>query len=138
MSVAIANYNSYLQTVLSGSKEDVARAQAVCEQAGAMVVIPLKVSGAFHSPYMQAAQAQFQTFLRQFSFSPPTIPILSNYTAQPYLSTDTHKNLTQQITHPVRWTETIEHLMAQGETEFEEVGPGNVLTGLVRRIKIGQ
>lgn len=138
INVAIANDNSHLQTVLSGPKEDMERAQAVCEQAGAMMVIPLKVSGAFHSPYMQAAQSQFQAFLNQFSFSTPTIPIISNYTAQPYLATDIHKNLAQQMTHPVRWTETIEYLMAQGETEFEEVGPGTVLTGLVRRIKNGQ
>jgi malonyl CoA-acyl carrier protein transacylase len=138
MDVNIANDNSHTQIVISGKKEGVARAQTLCEQAGAMMIIPLKTSGAFHSPYMRAAQEQFQTFLSQLQFATPTIPVIANCTAQPYIPTDIHKNLAQQITHPVRWTETIEFLFAQGEMGFEELGPGTVLTNLVRRIKNGQ
>ncbi len=135
--VNLANMNTHTQTVLSGLKEEIARAQAVCEQAGAMV-IPLKVSGAFHSPHMSGAQNQFQAFLSQFKFSSPTIPVIANYTGQPYKDIEIHQNLIQQITHPVRWTEIIEFFIQKGETDLEEVGPGAVLTGLVRRIKIGQ
>jgi len=135
MNVTIANDNSHTQSVLSGQKENIARAQVICEQAGAMMVVPLKVSGAFHSPYMRTAQEQFQEFLSRFEFSPPTIPVISNYTAQPYSANEIHRNLAQQITHPVRWTETIKYLLKQGETEFEEIGPGIVLNGLLRRIK---
>lgn len=136
--VTLANINSYTQIVLSGLKEEVKQAQVVCEQAGATMVVPLKVSGAFHSSHMRAAQEQFQTFLSPFQFSSPTIPVIANYTAQAYQAGDIHHTLAQQITHPVRWSETIEYFLQQGETNLEEVGPGMVLTGLVRRIKNGQ
>jgi malonyl CoA-acyl carrier protein transacylase len=137
-SVAIANDNSYTQIVISGQKENIERAQEACEQAGAMMVVPLKVSGAFHSPYMRPVQEQFEVFLKEFQFAAPKIPVIANYTARPYSTVDISKNLVQQITHSVRWTETINYLLAQGKTEFEEIGPGKVLTGLVQRIKNGQ
>ena len=138
INVAIANHNSYTQLVISGQSEDIAHAQTVLEQAGALMVFPLKVSGAFHTSYMRSAQDQFEQFLKNFSYYPPMIPIIANYTALPYIATDIQKNLTQQISQPVRWTETIEYLLTQGKTNFEEVGTGLVLTGLVRRIKNGQ
>ncbi|MBA2649837.1 MAG: ACP S-malonyltransferase [Legionella sp.] len=138
MNVAIANDNSHTQVVLSGAKEDITRAHRICEQSGALMVVPLKVSGAFHSPYMQSAQQQFQAFLDQFQFSPPLIPVIANYTALPYTAGDVHQNLTQQITYPVRWTESIEYLLNQKGIEFQEIGAGTVLTGLVRRIKNSQ
>lgn len=136
--VAIANDNSYTQLVISGSKEDIHEAQGLCEQAGAVLVIPLKVSGAFHSPYMRPAQEQFEHFLEGFQFTSPSCPVISNYTARPYETTEISRTLAQQITHPVRWTESISYILAQGETEFEEVGPGAVLSGLIRRITNGQ
>lgn len=138
LNVAIANNNSHTQLVISGQSANIARAQSALEQAGAMMVIPLKVSGAFHSSYMRSAQDQFEQFLKEFSYASPTIPIIANCTARPYLATEVQKNLTQQITQPVRWTESIDYLLSQGKTEFEEIGPGTVLTGLVRRIKNGQ
>ncbi len=138
MNVAIANHNSHTQIVISGQKFDIDRVCAILEQAGAAMVIPLKVSGAFHSPYMRAAQEQFEQYLKEFQFSLPSIPVIANWTAKPYQGSEIQQNLAQQITQPVRWTESIEHLLTQGETEFEEIGPGIVLTGLVKRIKNGQ
>ena len=119
-------------------KEDVLRAQPILEQAGALLAIPLKVSAAFHSPYMCSAQKQFESFLKNFKFSSPELPVFSNRTAELYKASEIAQNLALQITHPVRWVETIKNLMAQHLNEFQEIGPGNVLTGLVKRIKNGQ
>lgn len=136
--VVIANYNSFSQLVISGQKQDVERAQGVLEQAGASLVVPLKVSGAFHSPLMRSAQELFELFLKEFHFSAPTIPVIANLTAKPYQAVEIANNLSRQISHPVLWTETINHMMSQNIAQFEEVGPGAVLTGLIRRIKNGQ
>jgi malonyl CoA-acyl carrier protein transacylase len=136
--IFIANHNSHTQIVISGLKPSVEQAQKIFEEAGAMMVVPLKVSGAFHSPYMEDAQKQFEVFIENFKFSPPQIPVIANCTAKPYLASDIVKNITQQITNSVRWTESMEYLIAQDETVFEEIGSGAVLTGLIRRIKGGQ
>lgn len=138
INVSIANDNSYTQSVITGLKADVDLAQKLCEQAGASLVVPLNVSGAFHSQYMLSAQEQFVNFISNFKFSPPTLSVIANTTAKPYEATTIARELTQQITHPVRWTESIKYLLAQGETVFEEIGPGKVLTGLVQRINNGQ
>ncbi len=138
--VSIANHNTRTQIVISGLKEDVLRAQGLCEQAGAMLVVPLNVSGAFHSPYMSNAQEEFELFLKNtavFRFNPPSIPTISNYTARPYKAENILENISKQITHPVRWTESVVYLLETGEQEFIEIGPGVVLTGLVNRIKNG-
>lgn len=139
-SVVVANRNSYTQLVISGQKAEIDQARELCEKVGATLTVPLKVSGAFHSPYMQASQEDFNTFLKEFQFAPPKIPVIANCTARPYQASDTDikKNLSEQITSPVRWTESIDYLIAQGEMEFVEVGPGMILTGLIRRIKNGQ
>lgn len=131
--ITMANYNSPIQTILSGSKEDIQRLQPLFEKSG--VFIPLKVSGAFHSPYMNSAQQQFSQFLNQFTFAPSKIPVIANVNAKPYLAPETHHNLSAQLTQPVQWQKSIEYLLAQGENEFIEVGTGNVLTGLIKRIK---
>lgn len=136
--IAVANYNTWTQIVISGKIEDVSRAQQLLEQAGAKMVIPLKVSGAFHSPYMRPAQEQFELYLKEFKFSAPSIPVIANLTAKSYQFSDIVSNLSQQISHPVLWTETINAMLNQNITQFEEVGPGTILTGLVRRIKNGQ
>lgn len=136
--VTIANYNSHSQIVITGNKEDINQAQALCEQYNAAMVIPLVVSGAFHSQLMRAAQEQFELFINDFKFATPTIPVIANTTARPYLDKAIHKTITEQITSSVRWTESIDYLLAQGVVDFEEIGPGKVLTGLVRRIKTGQ
>ncbi|MEO8400724.1 MAG: ACP S-malonyltransferase [Gammaproteobacteria bacterium] len=136
--VAIANYNSHTQIVISGERNEVAKAQVLCEQAAAMMVVPLKVSGAFHSPLMENAQNAFEDFLNQYQFALPTMPVISNVTAKPYRVNEIKKTLAQQISNPVRWTESIEYLMSQGVANFEEIGPGKVLTGLIRRIQSGK
>lgn len=136
--VSIANYNSHSQTVITGDRKQIAIATTLLSNTKAKLVIPLKVNGAFHSPLMQEAQKQFAEFVNSFTFSAPHIPVISNVTASPYEKKQIAAYLAEQITHPVRFTESIDYLISQGETEFEEVGPGNVLTGLVRRIKAGQ
>ncbi len=136
--VCIANHNSHTQIVISGLKPEIEQATKLFEQAGAMLVVPLKVSGAFHSSHMQHAQQEFANYIKDFQLQAPQIPVIANTTAKPYAADDIKKNLAQQITNSVRWTESIDFLLAQDETEFEEVGPGVVLTGLVRRIKNGQ
>lgn len=139
-SVSFANYNSHTQIVLSGKKSDVEQARALCEQAGAALAVTLKVSGAFHSPHMKSFEEQFESFLRGFKFSAPAIPVIANCNARPYPSTenDIIKNLAAQMTNPVRWSDSIEYLLKQGVSDFVEIGPGAVLTGLIRRIKNGQ
>ena len=137
INVSIANHNTHTQIVITGLKEDILRAQQLCEQAGAMLVVPLNVSGAFHSRYMSDAQREFELFLKEFQFNTPSIPTISNYTARPYGTENIPENISRQITSPVRWTESILYVLQSGEQEFEEVGPGTVLTGLVKRIKNG-
>lgn len=136
--VVIANYNTHLQMVISGKAADIAKAQIILEQAGASIVVPLKVSGAFHSPYMSLAQKEFEVFLNGFHFSAPSVPVIANSTARPYQIDTLLQNLAQQIVSPVRWKETVQYLMEQNEIEFEELGSGTVLTGLLSRIKNGQ
>ena len=136
--IAIANYNSNSQSVISGLKTDIDRALPLFEQAGAKLVIPLKVSGAFHSPYMSDAEKEFEIFLKQFSFSAPKIPVIANINAQPYSAETIQSNLTKQITHSVQWTASINYLLQKGETQFEEIGPGKVLMGLIQRIQQGK
>lgn len=137
-SITIANYNSNTQIVITGPKDAITSAEPFFVKAGAMMFIPLKVSGAFHSPYMEPAQKQFAEFLQGFTFSTPKIPVIANVNAKPYQANEIQSNLAQQITHSVQWTQTIEHLLAQGEKTFEELGPGKVLTGLIARIQKGQ
>jgi malonyl CoA-acyl carrier protein transacylase len=133
-SIDIANLNSPKQTVISGRKEDIDAVKTVFEDAGVRLFIPLKVSGAFHSRYMQDAQNEFAGFLKNFEFQPMQIPVIANYTAAPYQDGETANNMTRQISSPVRWVESIQYLKQQPEPEFEEVGPGNVLTKLIKQI----
>jgi len=133
-SIDIANLNSPKQTVISGRKEDIDAVKAVFEDAGVRMFIPLKVSGAFHSRYMQDAQNEFTDFLKNFEFQPAEIPVIANYTAAPYQNDETMNNMVQQISNPVRWVESVQYLKLQSEPEFEEIGPGNVLTKLIKQI----
>lgn len=137
LKITIANYNTNKQFVISGKASEISLAHPLLEEAGA-VVIPLKVSGAFHSSYMCQAQEEFSLFLKDFHFYSPKIPVIANCTARPYQYANIKLNLAKQIAEPVLWTETINYLIDLKETEFEEVGPNKVLTGLVNRIKNGQ
>ncbi len=137
--IDMANYNTPSQIVISGPAAEVGQAETVLDQAGARLVIPLPVSAAFHSRLMEPAAKEFTEFLTLFEFKTLEIPVISNVTARPYATenpTETIKTLLiEQITRPVQWTDSIRYLLGQGETEFEEIGPGTVLTGLIRRIR---
>ncbi len=136
-SIDVANYNSIKQIVISGLKEDVARSKPIFEAAEAKF-FPLNVSGAFHSRYMTPARDEFKTFVDQFTFNPPKIPVIANYTAKPYGEDDVKTNLVEQINHSVKWSDSILYLIQKGEHDFLEIGPGNVLTGLLAKIKRNQ
>lgn len=138
-SVDIANYNAPLQTVLAGNAKDISAAESACAAAGMKTFIRLPVSAAFHSRYMSDAANELREFLRAFTFNELAIPVMSNVTGKPYpagSADDVIKvRLVEQVTSPVRWVETVRHLMSiGGAANFMELGPGRVLTGLNRQI----
>lgn len=133
----IANLNSPSQTVISGPENEIIAAESWFEKAGAQLYRRLPVSAAFHSRYMTRAEQDFRKFLESMSFAEPRIPVLSNVSARPHVSTDLAANLAAQFTQPVRWTESIEWLSQKSDPHFVEVGPGNVLSGLLKRIRVG-
>ena len=133
--VEVANYNSPAQTILSGLVDDLDKIADTFKDAGARRFLPLNVSAAFHSRYMGEAQKAFASFLQQVSFKNLEIPVISNVTALPYKNEEIRDNLEKQLTSSVRWQESVEYLLAQGECEFREIGPGNVLTKLVQQIQ---
>ena len=131
----VANENSPLQTVVSGLEQDVRSAAKLFAEIPGCTYIPLMVSGAFHSRYMQAARDEFETFMQQFVFAAPKIPVISNVQARPYVPDQIQATLSLQLTHPVKWTETIQVMLGAGINEFREVGPGEVLSKLIRVIR---
>lgn len=128
--IDFANYNSSKQIVLSGPAAEINKANDILSKE-AMICVPLRVAGAFHSRYMQAAADAFEQFLNPFVFANPGIQVISNVTVQPYSDKIMKELLVKQITSPVRWAETISYLKSQGESEFIEIGPGNVLARLM-------
>ena len=132
-----ANLNAPDQTVISGDPAAVERAGAGCKAAGAKRVMPLKVSGAFHSPLIEPARAGLETELTQVTFADPAFPVVANASAAPVRDAGTARRLlSQQLTAPVRWVEGMREavkLAGEGVT-FIEMGPGNVLAGLLKRI----
>ena len=132
-SIDIANLNSRTQVVISGPAERVQASQQPFEDAGARLFMPLKVSAAFHSRAMADAARAFRRFIDPVEFFPPQIPVIANASARPYGPTEIHDLLSRQIDSPVRWSDTMEFLFQQRDPEFEEIGPGNVLAGLVRQ-----
>ncbi|PCK07193.1 MAG: [acyl-carrier-protein] S-malonyltransferase [Alteromonadaceae bacterium] len=132
--IDLANFNCPSQIVVSGSEEQIMDGYEIFKDAG-VKYIPLNTSGAFHSRLMQSSKDAFEAYLSEFEFADPKIPVISNVTAQPYLSGQIKTNLVNQITSSVRWCESIQYLMAQGDVAFEEVGHGDVLTKLLVKIK---
>ncbi|HKP94798.1 MAG TPA: ACP S-malonyltransferase [Fibrobacteria bacterium] len=130
-SLDVANYNTPLQTVLSGPEEDILRARFAFEAAGARIYLRLNVSGAFHSRYMAGARAGFADFLAPFAFGPLRIPVVANCDAEPYREGAVAANLARQLTSSVQWTRTLESFFSLDNPRFEEIGPSNVLTGLL-------
>lgn len=133
--VVAANYNSPGQLVISGSRKGIELAVAKLTEAGAKRVIVLQVGGAFHSPLMQPAQDELAQAINATHFAKPICPVYQNVHAQPVSDAEEiRKNLIAQLTSPVRWTQTIENMIANGITEFVEVGAGTVLRGMIRKI----
>lgn len=130
-----ANYNCDGQIVISGEKEAVEKACIKMKEAGAKRALPLPVGGAFHSPLMEPARAELAEGIEKTVFRTPTCPIYQNVTALP--STDPEeikRNLLAQLTAPVRWTQSVRNMAADGAEEFIELGPGTVLQGLISKI----
>ncbi len=130
-----ANYNCDGQVVISGETDAVGEACAKAKEAGARRALPLPVSGAFHSPLMEPARAELGEAIEKTAFSSPLCPVYQNVTALPTSNPDEIKtNLLAQLTAPVKWTQSVKNMLADGAASFTEIGPGTVLQGLVRRI----
>lgn len=135
-SIDIANYNSSLQVVLSGPRDDIEGIRGDFEAAGVKRYIPLKVSGAFHSRYMEQSGKDFASFIDSFEFNSPSIPVISNVTARPLKTGKIKEMLAAQIVKPVQWNDSICYLWGKDrDMEFRELGPGRTLSGLIARIK---
>jgi len=133
--VVPANYNCPGQLVISGSIQGVDLACAKLTEAGAKRAIKLSVGGAFHSPLMEPARTELADAINATHFSTPVCPVYQNVTASPVSDPEViKKNLIAQLTAPVRWTQTVKNMIADGCTSFTEVGPGQVLQGLVKKV----
>jgi [acyl-carrier-protein] S-malonyltransferase len=133
--VVPANYNCPGQLVISGSIEGVDKACELLLAAGAKRALKLNVGGAFHSPLMELARVELQSAIENTEIKEPICPIYQNIDAKPYKDVPSIKhNLIAQLTGAVRWTQTIEKMLHDGATSFVEVGPGNVLQGLVKKV----
>jgi len=131
----VANYNTPVQTVISGEAEAVARASELAKEAGAKRVIPLKVSGAFHSRLMEPAAEQMRPLLEQANFTDARIPLVSNVDATARTDADgIRQALIQQITNQVRWEASVRTMIKMGADVFVEVGPGQVLARMMSKI----
>lgn len=134
--VQVANYNCPGQTVISGETEAVKAAVDKLSAAGAKRAILLAVSGPFHSKLMKPAAEEFRAALQAVPMSEPRIPVVANVTAELVTSAEQIRELLyQQVFSSVRWTQSVQKMVAQGIETFEEVGPGKVLTGLIKKIK---
>ena len=133
--VVPANYNCPGQLVISGTREAVEEACVKLKEAGAKRALPLSVGGGFHSPCMASAKEELQRAIEQTVFDTPRCPIYQNVDALPHTSPEEIKaNLIAQLVAPVRWTQSVQNMASAGASEFVELGPGKVLTGLVSKI----
>lgn len=134
--VVPANFNAPGQIVISGDAQGITRAVQLAKERGARKAIPLKVSGAFHSPLMKDAVANLSSALKEIEIKAPDVPVCTNYTSQ--ILTDGEKireSLINQLENPVLWRQSMERLVEVGTENFVEIGPGRVLKGLLKRIK---
>ncbi len=133
--VVAANYNCPGQVVISGTESGVDKASELLTAAGAKRAIKLQVSGAFHSPLMEPAKVELAEAIAATTFNAPVCPVYQNVDAKPHTDPEEIKsNLIAQLTSSVRWTKTIQNMIADGATDFVECGPGSVLQGLMRKI----
>ena len=130
-----ANYNCPGQLVISGDIEAINEACEKLKETGAKRALPLKVGGAFHSPLMQPAKDELQAAIEQTTFSAPKCPVYQNVDAKPYTdAAEIKANLIAQLTSPVRWTKSVQNMIADGADDFTECGPGKALQGMIGRI----
>ena len=130
-----ANYNNPGQLVISGNIEAINEACAKLKEAGAKRALPLKVGGAFHSPLMQPAKDELQAAIEQTEFHEPMCPIYQNVDGRPHTQPEEIKqNLIAQLTSPVRWTQCVQSMIADGADDFTECGPGKALQGMIVKI----
>ena len=133
--VVAANYNCPGQLVISGSTKGIEIACELLKAAGAKRALPLPVGGAFHSPLMEPAREKLQKAIEETQFNTPTCPIYQNVSTTGVTDVAEIKaNLIAQLTAPVKWTQSVQQMVADGATEFVECGPGKVLQGLVKKI----
>lgn len=133
--VVAANYNCPGQLVISGSVEGINKACELLKAAGAKRALVLPVGGAFHSPLMEPARVELEAAINATKFSVPVCPVYQNVNAKPVSDPEEiKKNLIAQLTAPVRWTQSVQNMTADGATHYTEVGPGKVLQGLVKKI----
>ena len=131
----IANINCPGQLVISGARENLAQAADLAKIKGAQRTIPLPVSGAFHTPLMQSAVDGMSEIVATLSFHKPLIPIIANTTAQPLTTAEQVKTeLLSQLCNSVQWQRSVEYMVNDGVSTFIEIGPGKVLSGLIKRI----
>ena len=130
-----ANFNCPGQVVISGSKEGISKACELMKAAGAKRALPLNVGGAFHSPLMNPAKVELEAAIQATEFHTPKCPIYQNVDAKPHTDpAEIKTNLVAQLTASVRWTQTVQNMIANGASEFTECGPGAVLQGLIKKI----
>ena len=133
--VVPANYNSPGQIVISGSIKGIDKAIEILKEKGAKRAIKLAVGGAFHSPLMEHARIELEEAIKNTTFSKPICPVYQNVNAKPSIDPEIIKsNLVSQLTSPVRWTQSVLNMIADGATSFVEAGPGYVLSGLIKKI----
>lgn len=133
--VVPANYNCPGQLVISGSVDGIDKACKILTEKGARRALKLAVGGAFHSPFMEPAREELAAAIENTTFSKPVCPVYQNVNALPFTDPDKIKeNLVAQLTAPVKWTQIVQHMIADGATSFIEIGPGKVLQGLVKKI----
>ncbi len=131
----ISNINCPGQIVVSGAVQALAEANRLAKTRGARALIPLKVSGAFHSALMEPVIAEFAKIVSEVRFRRPAIPVVSNVTARPLTEVDSiREELVKQLRNCIRWQGSVEYMMHSGVTTFYEIGPGRVLSGLIRRV----
>lgn len=133
--VVPANYNCPGQLVISGSNEAIDAACAKLTEAGAKRALKLNVGGAFHSPLMEPARVELEAAIQAAPFKAPICPIYQNVDAKPHTDpAEIKTNLIAQLTAPVRWTQIVQNMIADGATSFTELGPGTVLQGLIKKV----
>lgn len=132
--LSVANYNSPSQTVISGDRKQISEAENVFIAAGAKRYVTLRVSGAFHSRFMEPAAREYERTVRGSYFSPPKVPVIANTSAREYKFDQIAVMLLRQLVEPVKWCDSVRYVAHLGVSEFQEIGPGRVLTGLNRQI----